>query len=421
MKQLEVLNNYAKAVAIGAYDRHSPGLFGKHDNVRRYWEDRFTRNVLSQFLSDLVSQHRESGVGLRVMDLGCGTGEGLGILTSLPQTLQTLDATVERVLDYQDIACYKGVDISPAMIEKAKETHAEHLQTKFDVADLNEGLPLDPGEDPYDVYFSSYGSLSHLNDDSLAKLFEDICDHMDKKAVFVGDFLGRYSYEWPVYWSDSNGNGSKQKIYSMSYIYPPDARGEIEVDRFPIRYWGGAELDGFVQETLDRKGVKVSRRRLCDRSIFVGRHMNTREFNPEAPPLRAAVNSLHEINCRTDLSQLIFDYKPHPDHPHLNRFFTNLQDAWNAVVYACIDALAQWRNPTELLSEPPAGHPPLVQESIRTIRNAVRVAPTLQLDDPRANLVELQLAYLLRDLEWTYQQGLGASHALYAVYEFEKK
>jgi hypothetical protein len=148
--------------------------------------------------------------------------------------------------------------------------------------------------------------------------------------------------------------------------------------------------------------------------------MNTREFNPEAPPIRAAVNSLHQINCRTDLSQLIFEYHPQPNHPHLNRFFDTLQNAWNAVVYACIEALEHWRTPQKLELEPPAGYPPVVQDAIRTIRLAVRMAPSLRIDDPRANLVEPQLAYLLREVEWNLQQGLGASHGLLAVYEFKK-
>jgi len=420
MKQLDVLKNYAKAVAIGAYDHHSPGLFGKHDNVRRLWEDRFNRNVMSHFLSPLVIQKQDAGTDLRVMDLGCGAGEGLGILTSLPQTPPTLDAQIENVLDYQDIGHYKGVDISPAMIEKAATLHADHPQTKFEVADLNEGLPIAVGEPAYDIYFSSYGALSHLNDRSLARVIGDICDHIEDKAIFVGDFLGRYSYEWPRYWGESAGKQSTMNTYSMSYIYPPDARGEIEVERFEIRYWGGAEFDQFIHAVAESKGVKVSRRRLCDRSILVGRHMNTREFNPEAPPIRAAINSLHEINCRTDLSQLIFEYHPHPDHPHINRFFSNFQEAWNAVVYACIDALGEWRNPHKLLAEPQPGYPPVVQDAIRTIRNVVRTAPTLCFEDPRANLVEPQLAYLLRNLEWNLQQGLGTAHGLLVVYEFSK-
>ncbi len=420
MKQLEVLNNYAKAVSVGAYDLHASGLFGKYDNVRRYWEDRYTRNVLSQFLGPLIAHKQGLASGLRVLDLGCGAGEGMNILTTLPQACPTLDEDVEPVLSRQDIHCYKGVDLSPAMIEKAIALHADNPHAEFGIADLNQGLPTDPGEPAYDIYFSSYGALSHLNDAALGKLVGDICAQMDQRAVFVADLLGRYSYEWPCYWKNPGDNGSGMNTYSMSYIYPPETRESVEVDRFAMRYWGSGELDQIITQIATSKGVQVSRRRLCDRSILVGRHMDTQEFNPQAPALRAMVNSLHEPNQRTDLSQLIFTYEPDPEHPHLNQYFSTLQQAWNEVVYACIEALEQWRHPQKLLAEPSPGSSPMVQAAVRTLRTVVQIAPSLRLEDPRANLVEPQLAYLLRDLEWNLQQGLGSAHGLLALYEFQR-
>ena len=106
--------------------------------------------------------------------------------------------------------------------------------------------------------------------------------------------------------------------------------------------------------------VKVGEFHLCDRSIFVGRHTNTGEFNPKVSPLRSAINSLHAQDIRTDLTELIFDYQPHPEHPHINRFFQNLQAAWNALVFGCIESLDMWRNPEKLLLEPPIEQPPIV-------------------------------------------------------------
>lgn len=423
MKQTEVLKNYAKAVAIGAYDQHSSGLFGKHDNVRRHWEDRFTRNVIGQFITPLVTSKKTANTGLRIVDLGCGAGEGLNILTSLPQTPATLDTKIDKVLNHQDIACYTGLDLSLAMVEKAKSLHHHHSQAEFAVADLNEGLQAIEDKPAYDIYFSSYGSPSHLKDSALEKLLDNIFEHMGEKAIFVGDFLGRYSYEWPCYWKGSidTENDDVRKMYSMSYIYDPSARNNNEAESFPIRFWGGEELDIVIQQIAERRGVQVQRKRLCDRSILVGRHMDTREYNPEAPPIRAAINSLHETNCRTDLSQLIFTFKPYEGGEHLNQFFNTLQDSWNTIVYACINALDGWCDPQKLLAEPEAGSPPFVQQAIRAIRHTIQQAPQFHVDDPLANLVEPQLAFLLRDLEWNFQQGLGASHGLLAMYEFHKE
>ena len=415
-----VLNNYAKAVEVGAYDSKLAGLGSKCDSVRQYWEDRYTRYVLSPPMRRLLERKRAEDHGLRIMDLGCGAGEGWNILTTLPRTSPTLDAQFSSLMNESDIEFYKGVDISPAMIGKAESIHAHHDQTQFAVADLDEGLPVESGEAPYDLYFSSYGSLSHLSDDSLGQLVENICQHMGDRAIFVADLLGRYSYEWPCYWGEIEGNGSDMQTYSMSYLYPPEKRNTADVERFPIRYWGGEELDRFLRMSAEKMNAKVGEFHLCDRSILVGRHTDTAEFNPQASPLRSAINSLHAIDVRTDLTQLIFDYQPHPHHPHINRFFQNLQSAWNALVYGCMESLDMWRKPEKLLSEPPIEHPPIVLDSIRILRRLINQAPNLHFDDPRANLIEPQLAYLLRNLEWNFQQGLGASHGLLAIYEFRR-
>lgn len=418
--QESILSNYAKALAVGAYDSRQSYLFGKQDYVRRNWEDKYTRHVLSPFIQKLYQEKQNLNQGIRVMDLGCGAGEGLNILTTLPQTSATLDVISSKVLDYANIASYKGVDISPAMIAKAKALYNDRPQAEFVVADLNDGLPVTFEEAPYDVYISSYGSLSHLNDSSLTNLIKGVCRHMGERAIFVADLLGRYSYEWPCYWGEPGSDRVEMPNYSMSYIYPPETRASAEIEIFPIRYWGGEELEQLINQIAEDNSVKIRRHVLCDRSILVGRHMDTREYNPKAPSLRAAINSLYEPNSRTDLSQLIFKYEPHAHHPHLNRFFQNLQTVWNDIVYGCMEALSEWRYPEKLQAEPPIQNPPLVLNSNRIIRRLIHQAQFFQFDDPRANLVEPQLAYLLRDLEWNLQQGLGAAHGLLVVYEFCK-
>jgi hypothetical protein len=40
--------------------------------------------------------------------------------------------------------------------------------------------------------------------------------------------------------------------------------------------------------------------------------------------------------------------------------------------------------------------------------------------DPRANIVEPQLGYILRDIEIEEGRGFGAGHGLLAMYEFER-
>jgi len=409
----EVLRNYQKAVLIGAYDRPPHGLSGKFDNVRRFWEDFVLRNSLKRFLLPFLRSKRTQLSRLRIIDLGCGPGAGYDLLTSK-------NRSGPAVLDESMIGAYKGVDISSDMIEKARDWHGHNPKCQFVVADLNDGLPVDEHEPPYDIYFSSYGSLSHLPRESLRRLLQDIFAHMGERAIFVADLLGRFSYEWQCYWDDSE-DGQEMRTYSMSYLYPPELRDQL-AEKFPIRFWGGPEFDEFVTETAESCGVVVERKELRDRSILVGRHMDTGEFNPYTQPIRSAVNSLFEPNCRTDLTKLLFDYRPHPRHRDLNAFFERFQTAWNAVVTSTLDEL-HCSHYTELLGldgffEP---LPEPVYRAIAMVRTSIKHAHLFHLDDPIANFVEPQLAYALRYLEQTLQQGLGCGHSLLAFYEFRKR
>ncbi len=400
----EVFRNYAKAVRIGAYDRLPNGLFGKFDNVRRFWEDTVTLRTLAQFLTPLLSYKRATLSRLRVIDLGCGSGAGYDFVVA---------AAGADMVDF-----YKGIDISPEMIGKAREIFGDNPKCAFELADLNDGLPAS-SEPPYDLYFSSYASLSHLPDHSLRRLLRDICHHMGKRAVFVADLLGRYSYEWQCYWDEDNDG--KMLPYTMSYIYPPGSPERQGAEHFPMRFWGGEEFDQFVEETVVACGVTIVRRERRDRSILVGRHMDTRAFNPFAPPLRFMVNSLFEPNHRTDLKQLLFDYRPHPCCPNLNAFFERFQMAWNAVVWTVMEELnlepARKEEAVHLLS---FLYPEPVRRILQKLRRSIQHACAFWGDDPIANEVEPKLACALRELEQTLQQGLGVGHALLALYEFRK-
>lgn len=132
------------------------------------------------------------------------------------------------------------------------------------------------------------------------------------------------------------------------------------------------------------------------------------------------MNSLHEFDRRTDLESLLFDYAPKPGFPEVNRFFEFFQMAWNTVTHAAIDALERWDDVAWLREPPPDTYPPAVQDSIRTIRNVIRNIKWFRMGDPRANVVEPQLGYILRNLEMDLQRGWGTSHGLLAVYEIHK-
>lgn len=411
---------YHDAVASGFYQRDTGGLHGKFDNVRRYWEDQITRYMLHRFVEPLAAAKRRALARVRVVDLGSGSGEGYEILTSLRKEGRSLASKEVDVLPVDLLGQYKGVDLSPAMVEQGIASYADNPKVSFAVGNLSEGLASITGDDPYDIYFSSFGSLSHLDDDQMRRLITDLCGHMGGSCIFVVDLLGRYSYEWPCYWPDPADGRPPMRDYSMSYLHQAETRSQADIEVFPLRYWGAAEFDAFLSEIVAGCGVEVARRELRDRSILVGRHMDTREYNPAAQPLRSAVNQLHEFNVRTDWSSLIFDYMPQRGSAEVNRFLERFQVAWNSVVYAAVESLERWNDDAWLKAPVSEEGPEAVRDAVRTIRNVIRSVQWFRMGDPRANVVEPQLGYILRNLEMDMQEGLGSGHGLLGVYELRR-
>ena len=418
-KETEALRNYASAVANGFYGRNGGGMDGKYDNVRRYWEDQITRYALHDFVAPLVHSKSKIKSKIRVLDLGAGSGEGYEVMTTLKRPGNLVSNEVD-VLSARLVGAYKGLDISPAMVDQGRHLYQNNPKVDFQVCDLSQGLCDTLNDDAYDIYFSSYGSLSHLRDAELKVLVEDIYDHAEDKFIFVADLVGRYSYEWQCYWGDSGADEKNMRHYSMSYLYPKEMLGKIDVERFPLRYWHAEEFHRFMEGLIFAKGGRVVQRQLIDRSVVVGRHMNTQEYNPKAQPLRHHVNSLHEFNRRTDLKQLHFRYVPVEGFHRQNAFFEGFQSAWNSVIDAAIEALDRWDDKAFLSEEPSSVHPKVVQDAIRTIRRVVMHCEWFRMGDPRANIFEPQLGYILRNIEMDLEKGMGAGHGLLATYEIKK-
>ncbi len=414
------MKTFEAAVSHGLYLKDAGGLEGKHDNVRRHWEDQVTRYALHDCMARLVERKRKALSRIRVLDLGAGAGEGYEILGSLRRAKHGLAGAEVDILPAEMLGRYKGIDVSEAMVNQGNEIYRDDPKVCFEMGDLSQGLLAVQDDDPYDIYFSSYGSLSHLNDMELAALVSDIADHAPDSFVFVADLIGRYSFEWQCYWGSSGEDETNMRQYSMSWLYPPELMHKIEVERFPVRYWGGREFVHFIEEALASNDCRIKEKRIWDRSILVGRHMNTCEFNPHAQPIRFAVNSLFQFNRRTDLYELIFDYVPHEGFNELNAFFEKMQVAWNALVYGSIEALEHSDDEEWLSSSPTDAYPDVVKGALRAMRNLVRNVQSFRMGDARANIIEPQLGYHLRNLEVEIGEGLGAGHGLLAIYEIEK-
>ncbi|NOR64390.1 MAG: hypothetical protein GQ468_00050 [Candidatus Scalindua sp.] len=177
-------------------------------------------------------------------------------------------------------------------------------------------------ERPFDIYFSSYASMSHLDKHHLVQLLKDICNHSSNESIIILDFLGRYSIEWPDYWNVET-EAEKIRDYSMSYLSLESERN-VEVEHFPVRFWTGDEVENLAEEIFLETKIQIELLKKFDRSILIGRHTDTRQYNPMLKPIRKTVNCLHENYMRTDLSELIIDADIIPNHPVVTPFLNEL-------------------------------------------------------------------------------------------------
>jgi len=400
--------DYSRLVQDGHYHAWPSGLRGRHDLVRRHWEDQLTRFSLLPFLAEARRRLQRAGRGLRILDLGCGNGEGWELLTRIPAA----GDPPRLVLEPADIEHYLGIDLCPEMVDRARQRLPQLAFREGDLRDMEGLLAAEP---PFDIYFSGYGSLSHLTSGELSRALTAISRHARGPALVVLDLLGRYSLEWPVYWRAS-AVGDGMAPYNMLWLYPREEwpRRRAEFADYRLRFWGGEEL----QEMIWRNSSLASRLqgiRLFDRSVLVGRHMSTGEFNTQSWPIREAVSSLWELNQVTRLDDLLLPHLP-PELPTEADWLRTFQGVWNGVVQSARHLLTHqpdYGRAEECLEQLP-------QATALGVASLVQFRQQLDKvygDIPLCNTLEPQLAVLLRQTEYRLQQGRGCGHGLLAILE----
>lgn len=404
---------YQESVARGFYGKHVGGLFGKYDNVRTYWEDALTRVTLRPLIKERVEACRAAGRGVRIVDLGCGAGQGYELITQIDQRDLDLHDEHRYVVSHDHIELYLGLDLSEAMVSQGRENYRGASNLRFRQGDLRDGLQSIADEKPFDIYFSSYGALSHLDGASLHRCLGDILQHAQQGAIVVLDLVGRYSPEWPGYWS-AKTEADKVRQYSMSYLYPEAERRDGKVERFPLRFWTGDEIHALCAALQNEQGVAIRALEVLDRSIFVGRHVDTGEYGTCLPPLRSLVNQLYEQNVRTKLDRMRVTYQPVPGADDLNQFFAKLATCWNVLIEFTIERLRGTRiNLVEMQDW--RSFPPPLQMALVTLDRIIDSVAWIDVGDVRANVIEPQLAYVLRRMQHQLQEGRGCGHGLVAV------
>ena len=393
---MDVKGVYDDAIRSGRYT-HGNGIIGKYDNVRVLWEDGITRFAVKPCIQRLLREKDK----VRVLDMGCGYGDGYELLKGIRENEST---NYEYLIPDGGIE-YKGFDINESFITEARGRYKEHKNMSFEVASFSNGFPFKDDE-PYDIYFTSYGAMSHNGNEESVRLLADVAEHSSNnngKSVVICDWLGRYSYEWPSLWKDREdlNSGEEDWIdYRISYF------GDTDVESFPMRMMSKEEVEAVVKRANEISSRRIRIGGFIDRSILVGRHMETGDYNRYCVPIRRMVNSLFERNVVTGLKQLQVRYHPKEDEGFdwLNRFFEEFCMRWNRLISYTHELLSQGNKRVKPWSE--------AEEKIEEIVDSEAWVET---SNPRANLIEPQLGYLLRELEVDLQEGVGAAHGFIAI------
>lgn len=416
---------YSEAVKSGLYAKKS-GLVGKYDNVRRYWEDEITRQLLRPHLRKLIERSQSEMRRLRILDLGCGSADGYELLAGVRHRDPDLQAVEVALLTPDVLSVYKGIDLSKDLILQARRIYGHNPKMIFEQTDFTTGLPISETEMPYDLYFTSYGTCSHHNDDqTLVRLLADIAKRTKRHSLIMCDWLGRYSYEWQTLWTNDLSK-NRNIDYIVSYIYEKAERERHrdELQHLTLRLVSRKEADTVVAEASKEAGIEIKPLVYFDRSIFTGRHMDTAEYNPHAQPMRQAVNSLHETNIRTDLNSLLINYVPKQGFEFLNNYFEHLQMCWNTLVHYVIKLLQTYdekqRSFSPALPPLPPSCPPALRNMMERMKQVVEGVGWLGTGLPRENIIEPQLSYALRYLMTNLQQGQGCAHDLVGIFEVDK-
>ncbi|MBS3820438.1 MAG: methyltransferase domain-containing protein [Planctomycetes bacterium] len=422
----EQMGAYTEAVQSGLYNKKT-GLTGKYDNVRRYWEDEITGMMLRDPLEKLVQRNRERMLRLRVLDLGCGSADGYELLTGVRCRDADLQQREVDLLNGEVLGEYTGSDLNEDLLDQARAIYGNNPKMRFIQGDFTQGLPVHDDGSAYDLYFTSFGTFSHHNDDETAiALLADIAKRTEHYATVVCDWLGRYSYEWQSLWTNEPET-LRNMDYVVSYIYEPEERQRrrAELQHLNLRLMSRPEAHHIIDEASGRAGVEIKPLMFFDRSVMTGRHLDTREYNRFAQPMRAAVNALHEINVRTDLEDLLFDYAPKRGFDFLNDYFENVQMCWNTLIRYVMQLLEQYdpqqRRFKGALPDIPGSYPESLREMMGRMRVLCEGVGWLSYGLPRENIIEPQLGYALRNLILERQQGQGAAHGLVCVLEIDKQ
>lgn len=299
------------------------------------------------------------------------------------------------------------------MIQQGRKNYENQDNVKFEQVDLNRGFQL-IDEQPFDIYFSSYASLSYLTQDKLRQLIEEIFNHAEPGAIIVFDLLGKYSLEWPKYW-----NETKEMLpYNMAYLVSPGLRSKEPVKWHDVHYWEPSVLFSMLYIAAKKTEVNIQIVKCIDRSIFVGRHMETGLFGAPCSDYRSKVNHLFDHDHRVDIERLLINIGWYTEigktKPEIWARLLDYKEKWNCVI-RLVNALISGDD--KLVSQLIETTSPDISNELKFLTWLYRNSHRFPAVDFWANMMGPQIAMILRNIEMSLEPALGCGHGLLCVVE----
>lgn len=396
------------AALQGFYGLESSGLTGKKDFVRKYWEDIAIKLTVRGSIEKLLTKRDI----IRVVDLGCGGGEGFELLTHIPPS-QPFRSGKQCFILSPDQISYTGVDISGSMVSQGRKNYEKYNNVRFEQADLNKGFPL-MDEQPFDIYFSSYASLSHLAPYKLQMLVEEILNHAKPGAIIVFDLIGKYSLEWPKYWNETK----TMLPYNMAYLNPPELRDKEPIQWFDVCFWTPALLFQTLDAASKKTETCIEVVQSIDRSIFLGRHMETGLFGAARLNYRYQVNHLFDHEHREEIEHLLINLdwcaELEKVQPDVWARLCDYKEKWNCII-RLVEALLHGND--SMVSRLIETTSQDISSELKFLTWLYRNAHRFPAVDFWASIMGPQIAVILRNIELSFEPALGCGHGLLCVVE----
>ncbi len=356
----------------------------RKDSVKTKWENPFSLTVIKNAIKKLEEKY--SPKSLRVMDFGCGIGEGFVLVEN---ALNSLELQTKELL-------YLGLDNSSEMVKVATQKWEDKKNVSFQEVDIRFEIP----DNPTEIYLSCGVPYSHLTEeeteDALGHIFRAIKKNKTQSLVVI-DVLGRYSIEWVSQWEHSRWS------YRMSFL----ADAQEQEDMMMSCYYAH-DLKSMVDRASEQENCQIEDIEFFDRSVMVGRHTSTREYNSAIPPYREIINSLYECGRTTDFRELLFQSPSAQAPSAVKEFFNKFSHRWNQLVIEAAEFCGENLNiPNNNISLP---------KSVAGLKNELSTLQESYCEQNfRTDILEPTLAEYLHRLESTMQPGLGVGHTLIGI------